>query len=61
MNVILEEDEQFQDPQLIRVGIRRRPFYPRRRVLIRRRFFPRRRIIYVRPLFPLLNRLLNIL
>jgi len=61
MNVLLEEDEQFQNPQLIRIGIRRRPFYPRRRVIIRRRFFPRRRIIYRRPLFPLLSRLVNLL
>ena len=62
MNVIFEEDKQFQDPQLIRVWIRRRPFYPCRRVLIRRRFFPRRRIIYDgRPFFPILNRLVNLL
>ena len=54
MNVILEEDEQFQDPQLIRVGIRRRPFSPRRRVLIRRRFLPRRRVIYDGPSWPFL-------
>ena len=53
MNQILEEDEQFQDPQLNRIGIRRRPFYPRRRILIRRRFFPRRRIIYDGPSWPM--------